>query len=133
MWRIQPDRQRIDREITPRQIVLQRALPHGGECDRTGVRGCPGGSHPQCEAFWAQDYGYTHARMRRQAGVFLLGERLSQGQGIALHDDIYVEIAPAKEQIAHPVTNDVHRLLACLCEPSKAFQQPVEQAWHVRA
>ena len=103
-----PQRDRVDREVAPREVLLdRRAGPHVGQRAglRVGLRAR--GHHVEGRRLRAHD-GRAEAVVHHQLAPEPLGRAARDRDRVALDDDVELARDPPEQRVAHRAADDVH-------------------------
>ena len=112
---IQANGQRVDREITAVQVLLDRGTFYLRQ--RSGIRIELGACRHKVQRLVSvQDpFSCAKAGVRTDPSPDIAGQRFGQRYRISLDDEIDIQVGPPQEQVAHEPADNVQRITERLC------------------
>jgi len=98
---------RVDREITPEQVLTQRRPLHRRQRARPRVVLGPRTRDVHMQRAIDDQDGSPEAAVHLHAPAEQLGDPLREGEPVALDHDIDIEIRPAEEHVSHESAHHV--------------------------
>ena len=103
--RIEANRQGVDREVPPRQILFHRTRRDHGQCPRLEVLLLAGGGQIDPHALAVDHCGGQELGMHLQPGLQSLGQMGRQGGRVAVHQQIQIANLSGQIEVSHGTTD----------------------------